>query len=271
MTEMDQGDQIQRYLTGQMAPEERLRFEDELKSNKDLKSEVEELSNLFLGILIDDKISANHLNPEQIFQYAEEVNKIEKSLRGEIEDHLAKCPDCREEVELCQETLRASQAEAFGIKESLLKRIYNYLFGLQLILRPAYAVAILILLAIPSYFAVNRYITSPAGIAEFRIADSGVRGIKEENIIKLDNKNNVVKLVFRVPVISDRLYSFELYDSSNNLKLSSPFNKAEDLFAFEIPASYLKPGRYNLIVREYGPDLGQQEQFQFPINIVQSE
>jgi hypothetical protein len=271
MNELDnKSDQIQKYLAGQMPADERLRFENELKSNEGLKSEVEELRSLLLGIFVEDELSVGHLDSEQILRYAIESAKIDKTLRGEIENHLAKCPDCREEVELCQETLKMNLVGMPVEEKSFLKRIYEFLFTPRVAWRPIYGVAILILLMLPSYMMIQHYSGVPAEISRFRIAEPGVRGLTNENLIVLNNKEKLVRLEFVVPIIKNRLYSFELCDSMQKIIFALPYNKAQEIFAIEVPTSYLGQGDYTLVVKEYAGNLKQQGQFSFPLRIALS-
>ena len=85
------------YLTGQLSTGEKVSFEAELESNEDLSEELRELSHIYMGLDIYDRVRSNHIESYLLAVYADNPSEIDKPTKKEIEDHLNTCPNCREE------------------------------------------------------------------------------------------------------------------------------------------------------------------------------
>ena len=261
----DNKDMILKYLTGKMTLEERQSFEEKLKSDQDLKNELQELSYIYTGLFILDSINTGHIDPKTLIDYAEKPSSFDKGNLDELRSHIESCEECREELELCRQTCISSKVEREKMGKSLFEKIGRVLFTPRLIYRPVYGILLFVLLAIPVYFSTSLFLANRDETVTCRI-ESGTRAMGIENYIIIKSNTKTVRLEFMIPVRNDCIYDFVLYDQKNKLKLTKHDNFPQKRFTFEVPTAYLTQGINFLVVKELKHGV-EQESFELFFNV----
>jgi hypothetical protein len=243
-------DEIIAYLRQTMSEPERQAFEKRLSEESQLREELEEIRELDTGLRWLAETTGDHPDSILLAEYAEDPDSLSDQSRREIETHLVKCPDCREEVDLSKLALSRALGRTQTAKEPVWKRLVDRLVIRPVVLRPVYALAATLLLVAVGFFA-GGGLQQPGEVTQmFTLVDSGVRGAADVNVVSIRESTEVVELEFSEPVRLDRVYDFELYDINGRLLLAAPGNLARKPFVFEIPASYLDAGEHTLKVIE---------------------
>ncbi len=249
------------FLAGKLDDQTRLGFEARLAADQKLQDAVTEYRRLAQGLAVIDSINRGHIDTHKLISFADEPNALSPGERTEIEHHLSSCADCREELNLCRPpvTEPASQKSAFA-------QALAWLFSPRPALRPIHVIALICILVIPQayYFASNDPTTQAA--SPFRL-ESTSRDLEPANDFIINPDQTLVLLEFVVPVIDDRVYDFELFDSEGNLIFAKPSNQPENILAVEIPTTYLQDGRYQLRVIELDANQNPTETFEYEFKV----
>ena len=246
----EHNDRILKYLRGELNPDDRQRFIEELKINPELNEQLKELSLLKIGVLVDDQIHKGHIDSETITSFAEDSSQLDRATIEEVESHLKSCSDCAEELKLAQKTFSAFEATPEVVTKSIFERISEFLFAPRWVFKPIYSAILLLLLAIPVFLAVPLMTQHDGDQAVYTIA-MGTRDFGGENNIVLKRDMRTVKIEFTVPTLDNAIYDFQLFDSGRKKRLTRHNNPADKPFAFVIPTVYLNEGKYTLKVIEF--------------------
>jgi hypothetical protein len=245
-------DLVPKYLKQQLSGDELAEFEHELNRNESLRSEVLELSRLYVGMQVSDRLDSGHIPSVQLVAYAENQDGFDSELRSDIEEHLRSCPDCSEELRLCRESigLTGSTDES---SESVIVRMFRAIFQPRLSIRPVWAYVATLLIFALGYYGARDLWHPISGVVVFELDPTAARGEESENVVFVREGSAVVRLEFRA-VVSGDLYDLEILRPDGSVVIAKPSNitpePSQNLFAFEVPTSYLPEGRYFLNVNE---------------------
>jgi hypothetical protein len=259
---------IVKYLQGSMSDSERAEFESRITREESLREELNEIAELRVGLEILEKIGTGHPTPETLEQYAEDSSQLGQQEIIEIREHLESCPQCAEEVALCQDSAKITVVPRLAVPKSTLSRVVDTFFLRSISLRPAYALVATLLLVFVGYFGGRTLISPGQGVSTFEIMPVDTRGAEHISVVTLAGQ--MVELHLVVPVRNDRFYDFELQDSAGVVVLALLHNAPQKVFALQIPASYLAIGRYKLNVVERDDSGTITGQFEYPF-IVDSD
>lgn len=245
-------DLIPRYLKQQISGDELAEFEQEMSRNESLRSEVLELSRMYVGKLVSDRLDLVHIPSVELVIYAENMDGFDNESRRGIEEHLRSCPDCSEELRLCRESIRLAENISES-SESIIVRLFRAIFQPRLSIRPVWAYAATLLIFALGYYGVRDLRNPISGMVVFELDPTAARGKESENVVFVKKGSAVVRLEFRV-VVSGDLYDLEILRPDGSVVIRKPSNitpePSHNLFAFEVPISYLPKGRYLLNVNE---------------------
>jgi len=253
-----------RFLSDKMEPNEREEFERELENDQNLANLINDLKLIDEAGNISKNILGDHLSRELITQYCDNPNDLNDGELNKLQIHLKSCNTCQKKVEFCTkindmiqivDQSRLKTTKTTHDSDSLFKRIANFLFTPQFVFRPALGLGLIILLIIPAVY----FMSSGEFSHDPYKLKAVTRATESRNVVTIDPDQEMVSLEFRVHVIENLIYDFEIYDSESNLIILKPSNKAlfdpeSDMpkpFILEIPSSYLLKGNYRLVVKEY--------------------
>ncbi|MFZ5979876.1 MAG: anti-sigma factor family protein [Candidatus Zixiibacteriota bacterium] len=249
----DHNDIIIKYLSGKLTDEERQSFETELESNEDLREELQELSHIYIGLDVYDRVMTNHIDSRLIAIYADNPSEIDGPTKKEIEDHLNSCRDCREELELCRQACVNKSEPSSEPVESIWTRIKDIFFVPSMALKPVWVVTLLLLAAIPTYFSLTGVRTT-TDLVQTVTLEAAVRDSSAQNRVTITSGVAVLSLRIPIPALDNARYDFELYNGDGRLLLTLSdrcLSPAQNIFAFDIPVSYFtSEGNYVLKVVE---------------------
>ena len=245
----DNADEILAYLRNTMDSGQRQTFETRLQSEPELRQEMREIAEMDVGLQILAQVDADHADSLLLAEYAENRSRLPKDKLAKLEGHLLTCTSCRDELELCREALGHRTVARRVATASIWQRLRDWIFVRPLQLKPAYALATMVLLLAVGFF-VGRGPESTLSLQQYSLVASNDRGAGIDNIVTLTDEVSLVELRFVEPVRQDCIYDFELYDSNNSLIHSKLGNEPEKVFAWFLPSYYLVPGDYSLHVIE---------------------
>lgn len=256
---MNYSDLIPDYLGNKMTTQQRQAFEIELSKNTELKDEVSDLVPIYLSVSLVDQLAAGHISVELLTLYAEESSEFDDATRDEIKVHLDRCPECREEVELCREVIRASEIAqenetmVIELGESWLKRVVDFLFPARVVVRTAYAYSAVAALAVLIYVGFG--LRDPGGPAwqSYKIKPVAERDAAISRVIQtieVQQSHDFIELAVLLDLKTGSQYRFTVLNAENELSPVVPYVKYEIPFALLIPTDYLAEGKNTLRVVE---------------------
>jgi hypothetical protein len=262
-------DEISRYLNGTMDAAERERFEGRLSSDEDFAALVEELKSLQTALRDQDELSESHVDPSLIVDYATDPEKLDEKTRRKISEHIKTCSDCEREVTLSRQTHHLALSLDTRPAVPWYTSVFEALFSPRYAIRPAYAVIVLALLAIPAIMAIRSSQQMGTGLKSYEITP-GTRGEPGGNIIDIDRNTNAISMRFTPPLRSncpECTYEVQLNNPKGNAILMLPNLKAQKVLVVELLSSYFREeGIYSLKVIEK-TDHGSEEIETYPFSV----
>jgi len=259
--EDDHSRKILDYLSGKMDEAERRAFDEELSRNDELKEILADFRFAETGAAIFDRIESGHISSELLLTYSENPQSLDKKDITAIEKHLKICKQCREDLEFCRHDLPAqTDMETEGIWKNLFLAI-SYLFKPQPAFRPVYGLALVLAIVIPAFIFYPGGDFDKGYISSFNI-QPGTRDIGTVNNIVISPVDRFIELSFTIPVIEDRYYIINLFNSDSLPVLTGYEYNPDDQFEIDIPVSYLSEGNNYIVVGEFEGDI-EQDRFNF--------
>jgi len=245
----DNEQQIIKYLTGRMTPEENAEFSKLLSRDSELQEDFNELQFIKDGAIINHEIYEGHIDSETLTEYiaSPELLTFEKKLV--IENHLKSCTECESIVNLCIDPVPALAESSASERKSISSFLRDLFFAPRLSLGFGMGIALLLLIVLPainwqSPTTTETYYTS---IEIFPITKSA----ESVNDIKIVEDQIVVNFNFElaVPSSSKELFIIDLTNSRHELILKLANISYQKVFAIEIPVTYFtEEGTYILQV-----------------------
>ncbi len=254
-------DLLPEYLSGRLSENQVRELEQQLENNPELRSALDELRRLSIGLAVFDAAAAGHIDSARMVAYSDDPDGFGEVERREIESHLEECAECREELSLCR-AVPDTETEP----RSVLAGFLQWFLTPRVHLRPAAVVAILCLLVAPQvYYVAVRDGAAPAR-AEFRL-ESASRDVRLANNLAINPEAALIEMEFVIPARKGCQYDIALYDATGEIVFTRPGYPAQNLLAVEIPTSYLEDGRYQLKVFELGTDAEPSEISTFALKV----
>jgi len=229
------------YLKGKIDPIQRAAFEKRIQEDSDFKREFEDTRAIFMGLRAVHKINQSHVDVDLLTKYAENPSSLEQTQLIEVETHLKSCQLCGQDLECMRQTFQ-TKVELIPHKEqTFLSRFFESLFSPRFVVRPVYALFVLMLLMVPIIWNIGILSTRTSEIETYRITPV-VREAQDFNLVKIDNNAKLIRLEFSVPTIPQALYDIELYNPQSEAVFVWKAIQPRKTFAFEIPVSYFDVG-----------------------------
>ncbi len=266
-------DLIPKYLNGRMSEEEKLQFEKEVEANSELKRELAELSRLFLGIEITEKLEQNHVDSMQLVIYAENPGELDDTTQLEISDHLKECQDCTEEYKICLEVTQNSivKNKVRKISEkNIIQKIIGFLLPPQMHLRPAVAYFALILLSVTSYYSYERFTIPTPTVDVYTLSTTTLRGETNKNIIEITIDEKYINLEFSMPIVNNQMYDLTISDNLSSPILTFHNQIYNNQFKILVSTDQISEGDYKISVKDSKADSANDEilEVSFTIKII---
>jgi len=244
----DDNELIINYLKKNLEPDLKAKVEKRLGKDMDFRQEFKNMAAFYIGLKSYADAQTAGIDSFSLAEYAENPNLLDREVRQEIEIQLKKSPQLAAELEFLRHNGGIEKPRSFlaGIKDFLLKPSFQF--------RPAYALLIILLVAIPTFIAIYNQQPSKTTTAKYTLTP-GVRAIPEDNLIVLDRHSATIMIEFSVATTPDALYDFEMYAPDEDLILIWKSLKPRKTFAFEVPVSYFSSeGIYIIKAKELRKD-----------------
>jgi hypothetical protein len=270
------------YLTDRLSEKERKEVENHLGVCQKCRDDLNEMKWLSRSIKnASEGLYTEHILSEQLVLYAESQSELDTDDLTFIEDHLAECKDCQQELELLKKVNGSLQA---GRKKSPIRTISQWLIDIlpEFAFKPAFAYIIILLLLYPAWLGIFRW---PKGkIPEPRMVQNNYElppfdtraEMTEEDEINIPSQARIFSLSFNIPILSSEHIRYDAVIVDAQKKIIWRKNNIESLdeygtFLLICDGKFFKVGAYSLIVEEINLELDQrQNEFVFPFKRVES-
>ncbi len=262
---------IKKFLRHQMSPEESAEFRNSLSQDPELKKLSEDVYLIDRGLTIEPKLTASHIDSEDLALYAENENILGGDKRRDLENHLKDCRECREELQTCRRAL--SSIQKHSPKQASLLRKFLDLFRITWISRPALnyawgglAVIALALLSVPVYHIADNYFTEKQTLV-CRLTPV-TRGAGNSNIYVMNSQTDSLRIELNFPTPDDLnlKYDLRIYSASEKIIFEKQNFDREFPVAIVLPIEYFEPGLYRVFVIERLENIMRRE-IVFPLDL----
>ncbi|MBW1804361.1 MAG: hypothetical protein JRJ85_26965, partial [Deltaproteobacteria bacterium] len=142
------------YLKNNLEPEVKADLEKRLAEDKDFRQEFKNTASLYIGVQAYAKAQTAGIDSFSLAEYAEDPDLLDSETRREIKTQLKKSPQLVDELEF----LRKSNIDPNSFWDKLkafFAKIMDLLLKPAFQFRPAYTFIVILLIAIPTFFALN--------------------------------------------------------------------------------------------------------------------
>lgn len=261
---------IAEYLAGKLAPDKAAELERRIAASPDMKRELAELRDIYLGVAAYDNAVGDHIESELLVVYCDNRSELEDEIVAEIDRHLSDCKQCREEVLLCGDRSvqpkRSNVEPKRGFFHAMLQTVLS---PRPLVIRPVALVAVLAVAAIPIILSVPQMFSPADGVAVFDI-EAPTRDIHAINRVEIDRYQQLISMRVSPPTIEGRNYELHLLDPAGSIVLTynQPHLDEGNYFTLKVPVSYLNEGTYILRVVESAEGDTLPEVFDYSFQVV---
>jgi hypothetical protein len=253
------------YLKNNLEPEVKADLEKRLAEDKDFRQEFKNAASLHIGVQAYAKAQTAGIDSFSLAEYAENPDLLDSETRREIEIQLKKSPELAEELGFLREPGINPRPHP-DKRESFLSKIIDLLLKPAFQFRPAYTFIVILLIAIPTFFALND--RKPSQIPEITYTlTPGTRAIPDDNLVTLDRRGGTIIIEISIATLPDALYDFEMSGPDGIPIITWNSIKPQKTFAFELSASYFpSEGIYTIKAKELKKDgIEERENFRFKI------
>ena len=249
------------YVTDNLSETERNRVEKHLKECLVCKEELEKIKWIYAGFYIGDSANrTKHIDSRLLTIYSESKKELKKEVIQRIETHLSTCIQCQNELEaLIAVNQSLEPDEKASVFSSFKQKIDTLINGL--ILRPAFAYILLLLLLYPAWLglfrrdSVHGNMSEPVNLNQLYVLsqnDQRASG-KPLNEINLKNTSGFFAISFSIPVnnINGSNYRADIIDSDSKIVWKSNKLTFIDEYGTAViicPLKYFSAGKYTLSV-----------------------
>ncbi len=273
------------YITNSISKIERHRIEKHLASCPVCKKELATLKSFYEEFYLQGKsIDNEHINSVLLTIYSENKKELDHSNIQRIENHLAICANCKNEVDILKKvnlSLTTSKAESFW--QQLVDRVEQFIF--KPVIKPVFAYALVLLLIYPAWLGIMKIsegttsTTEPVNINKHFVLEPFEQraGTGSPNIILLEKTTELFTFSFNIPVIDNTDYNYKAIIVDDNNKTVW---KAKDIKQIDAYGSillvcnkrYFHEGTYTLFVNEKNKDeLEAENEYKFVFKVQMNE